>query len=229
MAEILIFAPHPDDAELGMGGAIARWIDEGRDVAIVDLTDGEPTPFGSRELRAAETARANDVLRIRQREQLDLVNRQVVHDLTSRHAVAAAIRRYRPRWLFAPYVPDAHPDHVAATRIIEDARFDAKLTGADIPGEPHHAERIVYYYCTHLRLHADPSFVLDVSSAYDRKTAALEAYRSQFYPGRGEQAGLVPRLIHDRDRYFGGRVGVAFAEPFFTHELVGLRSVRDLL
>jgi len=231
MAEILVFAPHPDDAELGMGATIAKLLSDGVEVVVVDMTNGEPTPFGSPEIRATETARAGQALGLPTefRVQLDLPNRRVVHDLASRGKVAAIIRRFRPRWVFAPILPDAHPDHVAATRIIEDARFDAKLTQSDIPGEPHYPERIFYYYCTHLRLHGDPRFVVDVSEFYEKKIAALFAYQSQFYLGRGDQAGAVPEMIRTRDRYFGSRVGVSYAEPFSCHELIGLRRLGDLL
>jgi N-acetylglucosamine malate deacetylase 1 len=228
MAEYLVFAPHPDDAELGMGATIATLIQAGREVVVVDLSDGEPTPYGSVETRRRETADASKALALRHRRQMTFVNRQITHDLASRHALAAVIREIRPRVLFAPYSPDAHPDHVAATRLIEDARFDAKLTQSDIPGEPHHAEKIIYYYCTHLRIHIDPSFALDVSEWYGRKTAALEAYQSQFYVGRGEQAGTVPDMVRLRDRYFGGRIGVQFAEPLFTQEVVGLSDLNAL-
>jgi len=231
MVELLVFAPHPDDAELGMGATMALLIAKGVDVAVVDLTNGEPTPFGSIETRAAETARATAALGLApdRRVRLDLVNRQVTHDLPSRHKVAAAIRRFRPRWIFAPILPDAHPDHVAATRIIEDARFDAKLTQCDIPGDPHYPERVFYYYCSHLRLHAEPRFVVDVGEVYERKMEALRAYQSQFYVGRGDQAGAVPEMIRNRDRYFGDRIGATFAEPFFCHELIGLRGLGELL
>lgn len=231
MAELLVFAPHPDDAELGMGATIAKLLGRGIEVAVVDMTNGEPTPHGSPEIRAAEMQRASDALGLPShlRMQLDLVNRRVEHNLASRHKVAAAIRRFRPRWVFAPVLPDAHPDHTAATRIIEDARFDAKLTQTDIPGDPCYPERIYYYYCTHIRLHADPRFVVDVSDVYEKKTAALAAYQSQFYAGRGDQAGDVPGLLRNRDRYYGDRVGVAYAEPFTCHELVGLRGLGDLV
>jgi len=131
--------------------------------------------------------------------------------------------------VFVPFQPDAHPDHVAATRIVEDACFDAKLSKADLPGQPHQPDRIVYYYCTHLRLHAQPSFVLDVSGHYDKKMAALAAYESQFYTGRGDRAGSVPEMIRLRDRYFGDRIGVEYGEPFFTRELVGLAGFGELL
>ena len=86
----------------------------------------------------------------------------------------------RPRWIFAPYWIDAHPDHVAATQLIEAARFWSKLTKTDMPGEPFYPERIFYYYCVHLRLLPQPAFVLDISDSWEKKRAALECYRSQF-------------------------------------------------
>jgi len=135
MASILVIGPHPDDQELGMGGSIVRLVAQGHAVHLVDMTNGEPTPFGSVETRAREAAAAAKVMGV-QRTLLGLPNRQVVHDVPSRHKLAAVIRRYRPDWMFLPFQTDAHPDHVAVTRIGEDARFDAKLSKTDIPGEP---------------------------------------------------------------------------------------------
>ena len=161
MASLLVIGPHPDDQELGMGGSIARFVEQGHRVHIVDMTDGEPTPRGSPETRAAESAAAAKILGV-ERTQLGLVNRQVVHDIPSRHKLAAVIRIHKPEILFLPYPLDAHPDHVAVTKIGEDARFDAKLTRSSIPGEPWYPKRIIYYFCTHLRLSIQPTFCLDV-------------------------------------------------------------------
>src|SRR3954454_13509441 len=127
MASILVFGPHPDDAELGMGGTILKLARQGHKVHIVDMTNGEPTPFGAVETRAKEAAAAAEVLGVG-RTLLGLKNREVVHDIPSRHKVAALIRVHRPDALFVPYPTDAHPDLVAVTRIAEDARFDAELT-----------------------------------------------------------------------------------------------------
>src|SRR5215212_6587473 len=135
MASILVFAPHPDDAELGMGGTIVKLARQGHKVHIVDMTNGEPTPFGSVETRTKEWEAASKILRV-ERSLLGLKNREVVHDILSRHKTAAVIRQHAPDWLFVPYPLDAHPDHMAVTRICEDARFDAKLTKCDIPGQP---------------------------------------------------------------------------------------------
>src|ERR1700733_5594140 len=168
MASILIIAPHPDDAELGMGGTILKLAGQGHTVHLVDMTNGEPTPHGSVEIRARESAAAAKVLGV-SRTLLGLKNREVQHTIEARHALAAVIRKHKADWLFVPYPIDAHPDHVAVTKIAEDARFDAKLTKTNIPGEPYYPKRIIYYFCTHLRLNINPTFCLDISDMIDQK------------------------------------------------------------
>ena len=75
MLDALVIAPHPDDAELGVGGTIVRLQEQGWRVGILDLTSGEPTPLGTPEKRVAETAQANQVLGNPWRENLGLPNR----------------------------------------------------------------------------------------------------------------------------------------------------------
>ena len=119
LLDILVIAPHPDDGELGMGGAIVKFKARGQSVGILDLTDGEPTPHGSPEMRARETMAATEILGLDWRENLGLPNRSLEATLEARRRLAEVIRRVRPRWLFAPYWIDAHPDHVAATQLVE--------------------------------------------------------------------------------------------------------------
>src|SRR5215475_1791800 len=180
MLDLLVIAPHPDDAELGMGGALLKFKAQGWKTGVLDLTSGEPTPHGSPELRAKETAAATAILQIDWRENLGLPNRSLQPTLEARRQLAEVFRRVRPKWLFAPFWIDAHPDHVAATQLIEAARFWSKLTKTDMAGEPFHPERIFYYWCVHLRVVAEPSFVVDISGQWDAKRAALECYASQF-------------------------------------------------
>ena len=224
MASILVIGPHPDDQELGMGGTIALLAAQGHRVHLVDMTTGEPTPLGTPELRAKESAAAARVLGVG-RTLLGLPNRQVVHNVASRHLLAAEIRRHRPDWLFVPYPLDAHPDHVAVTRIAEDARFDAKLSKTDIPGEPCYPKRIIYYFCTHLRLNIEPTFCIDVSGQMEKKMAAIGAYESQFVRNNS----TVPAMVRTVAAYFGTRIGAAYAEPFFCHEVVGLSGLDQLI
>jgi bacillithiol biosynthesis deacetylase BshB1 len=227
--DVLAIAPHPDDAELGAGGAICRMLADGWSVGILDLTDGEPTPHGSLETRARETAAASQVLGITWRENLGLPNRSLEPNLEARHRLAGVIRRVRPRWLLAPYWIDAHPDHVAATELVEAARFWAKLTKSDVPGEPCHPERIYYYYCVHLKTVPQPAFVLDISPFWERKLEAIASYQSQFVAGRPTEPPTFLDRLRDEAAYWGKSIGVNYGEPFTSREPVGLRDVRSLI
>ena len=223
--DVLVIAPHPDDAELGMGGAILRFKAEGLRVGVLDLTDGEPTPYGSPEIRSRETAAATEVLELDWRENLGLPNRSLEPTLAARHQLAGVMRMTRPRWLFAPYWIDAHPDHTAATKLVEDARFWAKLTKCDIPGEPYHPERIYNYFCVHLKMAPQPAFVLDISDYWDQKLAAISRYHSQFVKGRPTESPTFLERLRDEAAYWGKTIGTAYGEPFACREPIGVTSM----
>jgi len=229
MLDVLVVAPHPDDAELGMAGAILRFKAEGFRVGVLDLTTGEPTPYGSPELRVKETAAATEILGLDWRHNLGLVNRSLEPTLEARRQLAGVFRTMRPKWIFAPYWVDAHPDHVAATQLIEAARFWAKLSKSDLPGEPFFPSRIYYYFCVHLRQVVQPSFVLDITPYWEQKLAAIRCYESQFITGRPTE----PPTFLDRQRdvaaYWGDMIGVRYAEPFATREPLGLSSLKSLV
>lgn len=226
MANILVVGPHPDDQELGLGGAIARLAKQGHDVLLLDMTNGEPTPHGDPATRAKESAEAARILGVR-RELLDLPNREVQHTLDARRKVAGVIRRHQAQVVFAPFPEDAHPDHRAVTRIVEDARFDAKLTKTNLPGEPIYPKWLFYYYATHLRWVANPSFCLDITDELDTKKRSILAYHSQFV--LPEKNRKVVEWVEAAAVYFGSRIGTGAAEPFFTKEPVGLGSLEGLV
>ncbi len=228
MLDALVIAPHPDDAELGMGGSIARMLAEGLAVGVLDLTDGEPTPYGSPQRRRAETLAASQALGLAWRENLGLPNRSLLPTLEARAELAGVIRRVRPRWLFAPYWHDAHPDHTAATELTEAARFWAKLTKTDLPGQPHYPERIWYYLCVHLRVLPPPAFIVDISDYWPRKQAALECYASQFIEGRPAGEPTVIDRLREQAGTLGWAIGTRYGEAFYSRETVGLSSWRGL-
>lgn len=229
MLDALVIAPHPDDAELGAAGTILRLKDDGWKVGVLDLTDGEPTPRGSREIRAQETVAATKILGLDWRGNLGLTNRSLEPDLESRRKLAEVFRRLRPRWLFAPYWVDAHPDHVAATALIEAARFWAKLSKSDLAGDPHHPQRVLYYYCVHLRLVAQPAIVVDISEYWERKRAAIECYRSQFTLESTDGAPSMIERLRDQAAFWGWSIGRAYGEPLASREPLGIASLRDLV
>lgn len=225
MANILVVGPHPDDQELGMGGTVIRLAQQGHNVLLLDMTNGEPTPLGSPEQREIEWTRAAEIMGVNRRL-LGLPNRSVMHTLEARHAVAGVIREHQADIVFVPYEQDAHPDHRAVTRIVEDARFDAKLTKIDLPGDPCYPKWLFYYYATHLRWVADPSFCLDITEQMDAKEAAIKAYETQFV--LPEKNRRVVQWVREFNGYMGSRIGVRYAEPFFTKEPIGLTSLDAL-
>lgn len=226
MANILVVGPHPDDQELGMGGTIRRLVDQGHRVLLLDMTNGEPTPFGSEEQRVHEWTKASQLLGV-ERRLVGLKNREVMHTLEARHAVAEVIRQHQAEIIFCPYEQDAHPDHRATTRIVEDARFDAKLTKSTLAGDPIYPRWIFYYYCTHLRWVADPNFCIDITGQMDIKEQAILAYESQFV--LPEKNRHVVEWLRQFNGYMGSRIGTLYAEPFFTKEPIGLSDFASLV
>ena len=226
--DILVVAPHPDDAEISVGGTILRSKREGLRVGVIDLTNGEPTPFGSPEIRAQETARATEILQLDWRENLGLPNRQMEATLEARRRLAEVYRTLRPRIILAPYWEDVHPDHVAASQLADAARFWAKLTKTEMAGEPYWPPRMYYFWSIHLRIHPPPSFVLDVSDCIEEKMSAIRSYESQFFAGRPQVFPTPLDDIRDRARYWGWAIGAAYGEAFASREDIGLGSLTAL-
>jgi N-acetylglucosamine malate deacetylase 1 len=226
--DYLVVAPHPDDAELGVGGTIGLLLAEGSKVGVLDLTSGEPTPHGTPEIRRRETEAATAVLGLSWRGNLGLPNRSLEATLAARARLASAFRLLRPRILFAPYWEDAHPDHVAASALVDAARFWSKLSKTDMPGQPHFPQRIIYYFTVHLRIHPPTSAVIDISATIEKKLQAIACYQSQFVQGRSTVSPTFLDDLRDRARYWGWSIGTGFGEPLVCREPIGLRSLRDL-
>ncbi len=232
---ILVVAPHPDDAELTLGGSIALFAAQGHRVTILDMTDGEPTPFGDPVTRAAEAAAATVALSAPgnavRRVNLGLKNREVVHTLEARHKVAGVMRATGAEVVFAPYFEDAHPDHLAVTRIAEDARFDAKLTKVSMPGDegkpPRYPKWFFHYFATHLRIVPRPTFIIDTSGYVEQKRRAILCYRSQFEMNPANRG--VPERLAALDSFIGSRIGVAAGEGVFSREPLGLKDFASVV
>ena len=226
--DYLIISPHPDDAELGVGGTIGVLKSEGATVGILDLTNGEPTPFGYPVIRGKETDEATKILKLDYRKNLGLKNRELISNLESRALLAEEIRRTKPKNLFVPFWEDIHPDHIEAYELALGARFWSKLTKTHLAGEPHFPSKVFYYFSIHLRIHPKPSFVLDISNHIETKMAALNCYESQLITGRSKSFPTLLDDVKDRNRYWGWAIGKAYGEPFLTREEIGLKSLGNL-
>lgn len=226
--DLLIVAPHPDDAEIGAGGTILLSREQGLRVGVVELTTGEPTPHGSLEIRRRETAAATEILGLDFRENLGLPNRSLQHTLEARRKLAGVFRRTRPKTILAPYWDDAHPDHVVASALCDAARFWAKLSRTDLPAEPYWPPRMLYFWSIHLKIHPSPAFVMDISAHIEAKSAAIGCYESQFITGRPTEFPTILDDIRDRARYWGWTIGAGYGEPFASREEIGLSSLKSL-
>ncbi|WP_019005437.1 bacillithiol biosynthesis deacetylase BshB1 [Cohnella laeviribosi] len=219
--DLLAFAAHPDDAEIGMGGTLVKAALAGQKTGIVDLTFAEMSSNGDVDTRQREAGTASAILGLAVRENLGLPDRGLSQaDRSQVDKLVSAIRRHRPRVVFAPYFIDRHPDHVMCSRMVEQAVFNAKLRRYN-PEEPAWTVDMLYYYFIN-DAHT-PQLVLDVSDVHERKMEALRAYRSQFEPA-GDLADWVPTPLTTgyldnvaaRDRLFGQAHRFAFAEGFIA-------------
>jgi N-acetylglucosamine malate deacetylase 1 len=225
--DLLVFGPHPDDIEIGCGGAVASHVDAGARVGLCDLTAGEMGSNGTVDERLREAEAAREVLGASWRVNLRWPDRAIGGSDQVRSAVRL-IREARPRTILVPYWSDRHPDHVASSQVLTEAAFSAGLRRFDAGVEAWKAEWTVYYF---INDGATPSFTIDVSSVYGRKRQSLACYVSQFQP---PQSGSVPtrltsarfqQLIESRDAQFGALTGCEFAEGFVVREPVALSSL----
>lgn len=212
----LVIAPHPDDAELGMGGTILLLKENRHRVFIVDLTTGEPTPYGNEEKRRRETEEATSILGIDGRMNLGLPNRYLFDAKEARLLLAEKIRLVKPDAIFCPLSEDAHPDHIAVSSIATGARFYAKYTKLSLQGAPWYTNHLFYYSCSHLRAIPHFSFLVNTSTNFEKKIKAASCYRSQFIDNPENRS--VFDYVGTRDGYFGSLIGARYAEPIYSAE-----------
>ncbi len=222
--DLLVFGPHPDDLEIGLGGTIAQHVERGFRVGLCDLTLGEMGSNGSVKERLKEAEEARAVLGAAWRENLRLPDRRIGKDPAHLEKAVGFIRRHRPAVVAAPYWCDRHPDHVAASALLTEACFNAGLRRYPSKGEAWKVQWICYYF---INDGAEPSFLVDVSGVYERKLAALDCHASQFTPPASKRAvgtrlntPLFRQMIESRDAQFGARAGVHRAEGIVVREPV---------
>jgi LmbE family N-acetylglucosaminyl deacetylase len=93
--------------------------------------------------------------------------------------------------------------------------------------EPIYPKWLFYYYATHLRWVADPSFLVDITGALPCKLDAIRAYRTQFV--LPEKNRKVVDWVEASATYFGSRIGTEHAEAFYSREPVGLSGLGSVV
>lgn len=219
--DLLAFGPHPDDVELNIGGILALHAAKKR-VVVIDLTAGEMSSNGEPETRKKESNRAASLLNLSARQNLALPDGGIDPSDRWQQALAiAAIRYYQPTLVLLPYWEDRHPDHIAASRLLEICLFKSGLRKYQSINSllPYRPLRW-YYYLQHQ--HVLPNLVVDISLVYQKKLAAIQAYASQFslteennFRTLLNQPAFLKKILA-RDQYFGGLVGVEYGEGLIS-------------
>jgi bacillithiol biosynthesis deacetylase BshB1 len=225
--DLLIFGAHPDDAEIGMGGTIAKHTKAGYRVGICDLTRAEMSSNGDVQTRAIEAERASEILGLASRSNLSLPDRGLSFHKEQIDMITAEIRKYRPRIVFAPYWEDRHPDHVMCSRLVEEAVFNAKLRKYLPDLQPAAVEQLYFYFINDIH---QSDVLVDISSVYEMKRQSLLAYRSQFAEQlEGMDIVKTPlnqgylQRVEARDILLGQVKSYAYAEGFVCKQPVEIK------
>jgi N-acetylglucosamine malate deacetylase 1 len=230
--DILAIFAHRDDAELTCGGTLAKAASQGKRTAILDLTQGEMGTLGSAALRGEEAARAAEILGCSARENLALPDAGIENTPATREALARAIRRFAPRVVIAPSLEGRHPDHRITAQLVRDACFVAGLAKV-APEVPKHRPLKILHALTYRQDHVRPTFVVDISDAFERKMAAIRCYSSQF-DGATQAGEVYPNgeplydMITHYAATYGALIRTRYGEPFFTTEMMRVDDVSAL-
>ncbi len=232
--DVIAVGAHPDDVEIGCGGTLARLVEQGYRVGIIDLTDGEPTPNSpGPEVRLEEARKAADALGIHYRVTLDLPNRRLFDTFEARVELAKIFRRFRPKLVLgiADKTPMASPDHWQAMQITDAAVFYSRLSKWDevFDGLPVHRIHRQIWYPLGLQNLSHPTgggtFVSDISTTLEKKLASIRAYETQFPPGKQR----VFRIVENQGRMLGVSAGFDAGELLISATTLGISQVFETL
>lgn len=234
--DLLIFAAHPDDAELGCSGTILRSIAAGKKVGIVDLTRGELGTRGTAETRDAETVASNRILGLHVRENLEMRDGFFRNDEEHQIKIIQMIRKYTPEIVFSNAMHDRHPDHGKASDLVNDALFLAGLPKirTEIAGIQQDAfrPRLLFQYLQDRYI--EPDIIVDVTEFWDKKMECIRAFKTQFFnPDSEEKETYIStpsflKVVEARSRELGKAIGAEHAEGFTSRKLLGIDNLFDL-
>ena len=219
--DLVVVAAHPDDAEVQMGGTLAKLTRAGKRALIVDLCDGEPADYAPAGVRREQALRAAQILGA-DRLFLNQQDRFITDNIPSRLAVAQVIREHRPRIVFATTDACIHPDHASVEALTNAAVFYSRLRNWDrVPGgeslgntQPWVVDRLFFPHCKMEPAWSDFAFAVDVSETYALKKRALAEYKALFKVDEGDQ---LLELYEAEDAHMGRLFGLAYAEVFKSH------------
>lgn len=236
--DILVLAAHPDDAELGCGGTIAKHVKMGHKVGVVDFTRGELGTRGTIETRMAEAAESSRILGLAARENLGLPDGFFKNEKEHQLEVIRAIRKYQPDVVIANAVYDRHSDHGRGAELAHDACFLSGLAKIETIDEAGKAQspwrpKALYHYIQSLFI--EPDFVVDITDSWDKKIESVRAFKTQFFdPNSKEPSTYISspeflRMVESRAIELGHAIGVKYGEGFTVRRYPGVKSILDLV
>jgi bacillithiol biosynthesis deacetylase BshB1 len=231
----LAFGAHPDDVELACGATLLKIINEGKRVAVCDLTRGELGTLGTAETRKAEAAEACRIMGYAKRVTLDLGDGKLFYTEENLHEVITLIRRFRPRVVFANPPDERHPDHMKASKLVTDAVYYAGLKQLvteenGFRQEAHRPSHLFFYVQFK---HLNPDIIVDISETFGASRSGILAFGSQFYREGSEPETLINRKefltgLEARARYFGEQIGALYGEGLLVTRTPGITNFTGL-
>jgi len=228
---ILVFAAHPDDAELSCSGTILKHISLGYKVGIIDLTRGELGSRGSAEIRDIEAKKSSNILGLTSRDNLDLGDGFFEIDQASLVALVKKIREYRPDIVFCNAPIDRHPDHGRASKLALRACFLSGLLKIDTNQEVWRPNAVYHYIQDR---YMKPDFSVDITEFWDKKLESINAFSSQFYNPNSEEPETpisskeFLQYVEGRAVQFGREINVKYAEGFTVERVMGINDIMSL-
>ncbi len=234
--DILVFAAHPDDAELGCGGTIAKHVSLGYKVGVVDLTRGELGTRGTPQTRDQEAKDSAKILGLSVRENLNLRDGFFKNDEEHQLKVIQMIRKYQPEIVLANAIHDRHPDHGKGGALAFDSCFLSGLAKIETQenGKAQQAWRPKHLYHYIQSQLIVPDFVIDVSAHWQTKMDSIKAFKTQFFdPTSNEPETFISKpsflfFLEARAKELGQSINVEFAEGFTARNRMGVDHLFQL-
>jgi len=189
---VLAVGAHPDDVEIGCGGALARHHSRGDEVVILTLSRG--TNGGDASIRTGEAQRAAAVLGARL-ECRDLPDARISEGLETIGLIEEAVRVLAPTHVYTHSRHDAHQDH-------RNAHLASLVGARDVAN-------LYCYQAPSSTIEFRPNLFIDIARHIDTKVDAIAAYESQL----ARSASLRADHILATARYWGRYTGYSLAEP----------------
>jgi len=235
--DILAIGAHPDDVELSCSGTLAKEVDKGKKVGILDLTRGELGTRGTAETRDQEAKDAAEILGVRVRKNLEFSDGFFSNNTAHQLEIIKILRKYRPEVVLCNAIHDRHIDHGKGSRLVSDACFLSGLKKIETIYEGNSQKewrpKHIYHYIQWYDI--EPDFVVDISGFMEKKLESVKAYKTQFFDQGSKEtntpissSNFIDSVTY-RARNLGRIIGTEHGEGFTVERYPAVDSILDLI